>query len=82
MVSLMRGGSSLINLKAIILVFIILVFLMCVKGKDTGLNPRYGTVVTKQFGEDLATVQELSFHSNGFSIIGKVRVIICWGIKH
>ena len=70
--SLMRAGRCMIKLKAIILVLITVVFLTCEKDTDTGLNPVYGPTVTKQFGEVTATVQELSFKSNGFSIVGDI----------
>ena len=66
-------GMCLIKLKAILLVLITIVFLTCEKDSDTGLNPVYGPAVTKQFGDVSATVQELNFQSNGFSIVGDFR---------
>jgi pimeloyl-ACP methyl ester carboxylesterase len=67
------SGRCQINLKAVFLVLLTIVFLSCEKNKDTGSDPVYGPAVTKQFGAVSANVQELSFRSNGFSIVGDFR---------
>jgi hypothetical protein len=61
------------KLKAMFLVLLTIVLVSCEKNKDTGLEPVYGPAVTKQFGTVSALVQQLSFHSNGFSIVGDWR---------
>jgi len=66
-----RQGKS--KLKLIFMGLTIIVFLSCEKNKETGLDPVYGPAVTKQFGSVSATVQELSFNSNGFFIVGDFR---------
>ena len=45
----------------------------CEKNKDQGLNPVYGPAVTMQIGSESALVQELSFNSGNFSIVGDLR---------
>ncbi|UCH13943.1 MAG: alpha/beta fold hydrolase [Bacteroidales bacterium] len=45
-------------------------FLMCEKDKEIELNPVYGPAQERQFGEESALVQELSFNSDGFYIVG------------
>jgi len=57
----------------IFLIVLTIVFVSCEKDSDPPLDPVYGPVITKQFGEVTATVQELSFNSNGFKIVGDFR---------
>ena len=64
---------GLMKLKAIFLVVTTIAVVSCEKNKETGLDPVYGPAMTKQFGTVSALVQELSFHSNGFSIVGDLR---------
>jgi len=71
LILLRRKGKM--KLKAIFLVFVMIVLTSCEKNEEIGLNPVYGPAVTKQFGSVSALVQELSFNSNGFSIVGDFR---------
>lgn len=59
--------------KTILLIILACVYISCEKKSDPPLNPVYGPVVTRQFGEVTANVQELSFNSNGFKIVGDFR---------
>jgi len=61
-------------MKLKIIIFLLLaLFFMCEKDKNTGLNPEYGPVMTGHFGDVSALVQEVSFHSNDFYIVGDFR---------
>ncbi len=55
------------------MLLLICILLSCEKNKDPELNPVYGSTVTKRFGEESALVYELSFNSDGFSIVGDFR---------
>ena len=46
----------------------------CEKNKEQGLNPVYGPAVTMQFGDASAQVEELSFNSGNFFIVGDLRI--------
>jgi len=61
------------KLKIILTVILTCLLITCEKESDPGLDPVYGPVVTKQFGDVTANVQELSFNSNGFKIVGDFR---------
>jgi hypothetical protein len=69
---LMHPGVYQMMFKAILFLFLVL-FTMCEKDKDTGLNPEYGPVLTGQFGDEPAIIQEVSFHSKNFYIVGDLR---------
>ncbi len=61
----------------IMIIFIILLsttlFLTCEKDTDIDQNPVYKPSVEMQFGTISALVQEVSFQTNGFSIVGDLR---------
>jgi pimeloyl-ACP methyl ester carboxylesterase len=65
-----------LKLKTAFLVLLASILTSCEKNKDQGLNPVYGPVVTMQFGEVSAQVQELSFNSGNFYIVGDLRTPI------
>ena len=69
---LWQSGMYQLKLKAIIFLLPAL-FMMCEKDKDTGLNPEYGPVLTGHFGDASALIQEVSFHSDNFYVVGDLR---------
>jgi pimeloyl-ACP methyl ester carboxylesterase len=60
-------------LRTTFLVLLVCILISCEKNKDPGLNPEYGTAVTMKFGNVSALVQELSFNSGSFTIVGDFR---------
>jgi len=62
--------------KNIFLLLLTSILTTCEKDTDPGLNTVYGPAYTWQFGDVSANVQELSFNSNGFSIVGDLRTPI------
>ena len=65
------GEKDQMLLKAIVLGLLTSILITC--EKDTGLNPEYEPVETKHYGSVSALVQELSFRSNGFTIVGDLH---------
>ena len=65
----------MIHLKTKILFLLLLgtLLISCENNKDQPLNPVYGPAVTMQYGEESAMVQELSFNSGNFYIVGDLR---------
>jgi pimeloyl-ACP methyl ester carboxylesterase len=62
-----------VTLKTVFLLILVNILLSCEKNKDQPLNPVYGTAVTMQFGDASAQVQELSFNSGQFYVVGDLR---------
>lgn len=60
------------RLTSAFLILFVSILISCEKD-DPGLNPVYGDAVTRQFGDVPALVQELSFNSGGFHIVGDFR---------
>ena len=69
-----------LNLNAIFIILLSVVFSNCNKDTELVPGPVYGPVVNKLFGEVPALVQEVSFRSNGFSIVGDFRTPIDGGV--
>jgi pimeloyl-ACP methyl ester carboxylesterase len=67
------SGKVQIKPKTAFLVLLVSILISCEKNKDPGLNPVYGPAVTKQFGDVSALVQELSFNSGDFYVVGDFR---------
>jgi len=70
----------LIKTKPTFFLFISFILLLSCD-KETEIEPVYGPAVEKQFGDVTAYVQEFSFHTSGFSIVGDLRTPIT-GDKH
>lgn len=66
-------GQMRQKLTAILLVLITSIIVTCEKNEDTLQDPVYGPAITKQFGTVSASVQEITFQSKGFSIVGDFR---------
>ena len=55
------------------LLLIIALTVSCGKDDEVSLDPDYGSAQLVEFGDESALVQELSFNSNGFTIVGDLR---------
>ena len=74
-----RRGNQ-IKLKITFLLFISTIFLLACD-KETDTDPVYQPAVEKQFGDVTAYVQEISFQTKGFTIVGDLRTPVT-GDKH
>ena len=67
-------------LKTTFILFIFTIFLLACN-KETEIDPVYKSAVEMQFGDVTAYVQEVSFQTQGFTIVGDLRTPIT-GDKH
>jgi uncharacterized protein len=61
---------------SIVLVLSSILFIMCEKDSVIDLSASYGTRYEKNFGEELALVQEVNFTLDKFTIVGDIRTPI------
>jgi dipeptidyl aminopeptidase/acylaminoacyl peptidase len=78
--SIWTKEKNLIKIKIIFLLLISTILLLACN-KETDIDPVYKPALEKQFGDVTAYVQEVSFRTNGFFIVGDLRTPVT-GDKH